>query len=75
MPSDRVTPMPDHVWILLDGRAKVGRQDEAHMLDLAETEEEAREAGETTWEDHDAIWVDPSGDLRWDVPPANDRVT
>jgi len=41
--------------VLYDGRAMGGDPDDALARDTAETEQEAREAGSTTWAGHDAI--------------------
>lgn len=59
-------------WVLLDGRAKAGEEDDAAVMDTADSEAEARREGETTWEGYDAIWLDPDGNLRWDIPPASE---
>ena len=60
------------VWLLLDGRAKLGDSDAALVLDTADSEAEARNEGKTTWAFYDAIWMDPDGELRHDVPPCVD---
>lgn len=63
-------------FLLMDGRAASGSEDDldrAAVLDTADSEAEAREAGKTTWEGHDAIWMDTAGGasvLRYDLPPA-----
>ena len=62
--------MSDSVWLLLDGRAKTGLVDRAAVLDTASSEDEARRVGTEDYSDIDAIWQDPAGELRWDVPPA-----
>ena len=63
--------MSGSVWLLLDGRAKVGLEDRAAVLDTASSEDEARRVGAKDYDDMDAIWQDPSGNLRWDIPPAS----
>jgi len=58
-------------WLLLDGRAKMGPEgvDRATVMDTADTEAQARRRGKHDWRGYDAIWQDPSGQLRWDIPP------
>jgi len=71
--------MSEHgrLFILYDGRAKMGEPSEASIMDTADTEEEARKSGQEDWKDYDAIWYeyqddnDP-GEPRWDLPPAPD---
>ena len=68
------------IFLLYDGRAKLGDEDDANVMDVAHSEEEARESGEVDWGGHDAIWYeydDPGegktirdGKKRWDLPPA-----
>lgn len=68
------------MFILYDGRAFVGNTEDASILDTAETEEEAIEAGKEAWEDFDAIWYeyDVKGEelinekQRPDLPPWGD---
>lgn len=60
-------------FILLDGRAKLGDEDDATVMDTAETETDARKAGSSLWKDHDAIWSEEGIGLRWDIPPASRR--
>ncbi len=62
-------------FILFDGRAKSGDTDEASVLDTAMNIYEARRAGNSTWRDYDAIWMEIDDKqvevgLRWDLPPA-----
>lgn len=45
-------------FILWDGRAKGGDTDDASVVDTADTEQEAREAGLTQWRGYDAIWFE-----------------
>jgi len=63
-------------FLLLDGRAKSGLDDDidrAVIMDTAKTEGEARLRGETLWKGFDAIWLDSTkdeyGELRYDLPP------
>lgn len=72
-------------FILYDGRAlATGDTDEAEIMDLADTEAEARKAGKTTWKGYDAVWVQsklirerPDGTqefesrFRYDLPPCS----
>ncbi len=66
-------------FILYDGRALAGDPDDASVLDTAETEQEARQAGQHTWAGYDAIWYeyDQRGDKlvngtpRYDLPPTS----
>jgi len=61
---DRVIEPPDGkpdgvMFILYDGRAKMPDNEEnASVMDTAETEAEAKAAGLGTWADHDAIWYE-----------------
>ncbi len=55
--------------ILYDGRAKnPDMEHDATIMDTADDEQEATEAGKTAWKDHDVIWYDDNGP-RWDIPP------
>lgn len=65
------------MFILYDGRAKSGDPSGAFALDTAVDEDEAREAGVTTWVGHDAVWYehkseDDPGTMRADLPPCGD---
>lgn len=60
-------------FILLDGRAKMGDEDDAAVMDTADTEAEARKSGSTLWKGYDAIWSEEGVGLRWDIPPASQR--
>jgi hypothetical protein len=63
-------------FVLYDGRAHFDA-DEASVMDIASTEEEARDTGSSIWKDHDAVWFeyDVAGDKlvnprkRLDIPP------
>ncbi len=57
------------MFLLFDGRAKSGVTLDAVVLDEADSEEEAREAGLGCWRNQDAIWYH-DGQPRWDLPPA-----
>lgn len=71
----------EKLFILYDGRAKMGDTDEAWVLIVANSEAEARKDGED-YRDQDAIWyeydVKPgsneliNGVDRWDIPPSSD---
>jgi hypothetical protein len=79
---DRSAKPGTKVFVLYDGRAKVGDQDNALVITTAPTEAEAREVGETTFKSYDAIWFEcdvvekddgdflENGTPRWDLPPA-----
>ncbi|MCP9469294.1 MAG: hypothetical protein NNA31_04755 [Nitrospira sp.] len=64
-------------FVLYDGRAVGGNTDDALVMDMAETEKEARKAGSTTWHGQDGIWYeyDERGDElvggtpRFNLPP------
>lgn len=56
-------------FVLYDGRAKLGDYTIATVMDLANTEAEARSEGSTTWAGYDAIWFE-YGEPRFDIPPA-----
>ncbi len=66
------------LFLLYDGRAKMGEPEDATVMDTAHSEEEARRSGEQDWVEYDAIWYedDVDGDrlineeARWDIPPA-----
>ena len=70
--------MAKKTFILYDGRAKDGNTDDASVLVVASSEEEAQEQGETTWEGYDAIWFEydnikgwlKNEKARWDLSPA-----
>jgi len=67
-------------FLLLDGRAKDGTpegEEAAIVMDIVDSEQEARRMGQTTWEGHDGIWFEyddngkelTNGSARWDLPP------
>lgn len=45
-------------FMLYDGRARGGDTERAVVMDTAETEQEARREGNTTWRGHDAVWYE-----------------
>lgn len=47
--------MSKKTYILYDGRAVSGNPDDACVIDTANSEADARDAGSTTWAGHDAI--------------------
>lgn len=65
------------MYVLYDGRALSGDPDEASVMDTAESEAHASEAGRTTWAGSDAIWYEydangdrlTNGNPRYDLPP------
>lgn len=63
-------------FLLLEGRAKSGKDedvDSATVMDVARTEQEARQCGQRDWGGYDAIWLDTQTDeLRRDLPPARE---
>ena len=69
--------MSQKIFILYDGRALAGDQDDAAVLATAHSEEDARNAGKTDWADHDVIWYEydqcgnelVNGTPRFDLPP------
>lgn len=69
--------MSKKMFVLYDGRAMAGDPDDASVMDTAEAEAEAAEAGRTTWAGHDAIWYEydqkrdklVNGIPRPDLPP------
>lgn len=66
---------PGKVFVLFDGRAKLGDTDDATVLVTADSEEEARKDGRH-WAGYDAIWyeydvvkgVATNEKARWDIP-------
>lgn len=80
--EEEVTIEPDGVlFILYDGRAKLGNADDASVFVTAGTVEEAKKLGlDESW--HDGIWYEwktigdklIDGKPRWDLPPANKGV-
>lgn len=59
------------ILLLLDGRAKIGNYDEAEILSVVGTEDEARRQAHMWWGGFDAIWYDCNAKaIRWDLPPA-----
>jgi hypothetical protein len=64
---------PPAIWILLDGRAKTkDTYDRATVMDTATSRADAIRTAKGLWEGYDAIWEDPDGNLRWDLPPAKE---
>lgn len=73
--------MSGTIFILYDGRAKCGSEDEASVLTIVQTEDQARRDGATNrWSEYDAIWYEcplldeknvGPGVPRWDLPPAS----
>lgn len=49
--------LPAKHFILFDGRAKAGDTDNAVIMDVADTEGEARRASKS-WRDYDVIWYE-----------------
>jgi hypothetical protein len=64
-------------FILFDGRALSGDTDDAAVLEVVETEEQARQAGATSWKGYYAVWYEYDVDgkklinerMRPDLPP------
>ena len=60
------------MFILFDGRAQLGNPDDASILLVVRTEEEARKEG-PDYEGMDCIWYQEMPDdtlkARWDLPP------
>lgn len=66
-------------FILYDGRAKFGDTDDASIMDTAESEKEARKAGNSLWKGYDALWCEYecldgktliNEVKRYDIPPS-----
>lgn len=69
------------MFLLYDGRAITGDEDEATVMDAAHSEGAARRAGETIWEGTDGIWFEykehgselSGGRPRYDLPPYSEN--
>jgi hypothetical protein len=70
--------MAKQMFVLYDGRAKSGNDEDADVMDTADTEIQARKRGAKSWKGHDGIWfqyrLDDQENLlegrpRWDIPP------
>jgi hypothetical protein len=73
----------EKLFILYDGRAKLGETNDASVLCTASTEKEAREDTKELFEGYDAIWFEydvDKGDVlvngkpRYDLPPCEDAL-
>lgn len=47
-----------NTFVLYDGRAKLGDPYEASVLDVAQSEESAKQSGRENWRNYDAIWYE-----------------